>query len=121
MAQKAKLFDDEEIFNRILTKNSPKDVKDLGRQIRNFDAEKWDTNKYTIVRRGNYLKFSQDDQLRNFLKQTKNKILVEASPVDAIWGIGLAEDNPKSLNPLEWQGLNLLGFALMEVRDDLNK
>ncbi|MBI3134557.1 MAG: NADAR family protein [Bacteroidetes bacterium] len=121
MAQKAKLFGDEEIFSRILTKSSPKDVKDLGRQIRNFDAKKWDANKYAIVKRGNYLKFSQDEQLLNFLKQTKNKILVEASPVDPVWGIGLAEDDPKSLNPLEWQGLNLLGFALMEVRDELNK
>jgi ribA/ribD-fused uncharacterized protein len=119
MAQKADLFGDKDIFERILLKEHPKDVKDLGRQIRNFEATVWDLRKYEIVMRGNYLKFSQNDALKQFLTQTKNKILVEASPVDSIWGIGLAEDNPLSLNPKEWKGENLLGFALMEVRDKI--
>lgn len=119
MAQKAKLFNDMEVFERIISKTSPKDVKNLGRQIRNFDADVWDTNKYQIVRKGNYLKFYQNESLKQFLIQTKNKVLVEASPVDAIWGIGIAEDDVKVKNPLEWRGQNLLGFALMEVRDDL--
>jgi len=121
MAQKAKLFNDMEIFEKIVLKESPKDVKDLGRQIKNFDAEIWDTHKYQIVKQGNYLKFNQNDSLKQFLIQTKNKILVEASPVDTIWGIGLTEDSPKAMNPNEWRGENLLGFALMEVRDELNK
>jgi ribA/ribD-fused uncharacterized protein len=119
MAQKALLFGDQVIFEKILTKTSPKDVKDLGRQISNFDGQKWDAVKYEIVRKGNHLKFSQHESLRSFLKQTKNKVLVEASPVDAIWGIGLAEDDPRSLVPAEWRGENLLGFALMEVRNYL--
>jgi ribA/ribD-fused uncharacterized protein len=119
MAKKALLFNDQEIFEKILTKNSPKDVKDLGRQIKNFDVENWDAHKFDIVKQGNLLKFSQNEALKSFLLQTKSKILVEASPVDAIWGIGLAEDNSDALNPEKWKGLNLLGFALMEVRDEL--
>lgn len=121
MANKALLFNDQEIFERIIQKESPKDVKDLGRQIRNFDPEIWDNNKFQIVKQGNLLKFSQNEQLKQFLIQTKNKVLVEASPVDKIWGIGLTEDDANSQNPKEWKGENLLGFALMEVRDELTK
>ncbi len=121
MAGKAKLFNDMEVFDRIISKTSPKDVKDLGRQIKNFDAEAWNENKYEIVKRGNFLKFSQNESLKQFLIQTKNKVLVEASPVDAIWGIGLAEDDQNAKDPASWKGENLLGFALMEVRDELIK
>ena len=120
MAGKAKLFNDKEIFERILSKISPKDVKDLGRQIKNFDATSWDQHKYQIVERGNYLKFSQNKELNHFLIQTGSKVLVEASPVDPVWGIGLAEDNAYAWEPAKWRGENLLGFALMEVRDKLN-
>lgn len=121
MAGKAKLFGDDDILEKILEKESPKDVKDLGRQIKNFDAALWDIHKFEIVKQGNRLKFSQNEALKHFLIQTKNKVLVEASPVDAIWGIGLAEDRKDASDPLKWRGENLLGFALMEVRDDLNK
>ncbi|TFB31329.1 NADAR family protein [Pedobacter alluvionis] len=120
MAQKALLFRDQEIFEKILTKNSPKDVKDLGRQIKNFDVENWDAHKFDIVKQGNLLKFSQNQALKLFLLQTKSKILVEASPVDGIWGIGLAEDHADAKIPKNWIGLNLLGFALMEVRDEIS-
>lgn len=119
MAGKAKLFNDTVIFEKILSKDSPKDVKDLGRQVKNFDVEVWNTEKYNIVKQGNLLKFSQNETLKEFLKQTKNKILVEASPVDPVWGIGLAEDNADAKDPSKWKGENLLGFALMEVRDEL--
>lgn len=121
MAQKAKLFGDEVTLSRILKKDSPKDAKDLGRQIQDFDSEIWDAHKFEIVKQGNYLKFSQNEDLKPFLLQTKDKILVEASPVDAIWGIGLKEDHPNAVNPELWRGENLLGFALMEVRDQLKK
>lgn len=119
MAGKAKLFNDMDVFEKILSKTSPKDVKDLGRQIRNFDVTAWDEQKYRIVEQGNYLKFSQNQNLKQFLIQTGNKVLVEASPVDPVWGIGLAEDNPAAHEPSSWKGENLLGFALMEVRDKL--
>lgn len=121
MAGKAKLFNDMDVFDKIISKASPKDVKDLGRQIKNFDADVWNENKYEIVKQGNLLKFSQNESLKQFLIQTKNKVLVEASPVDTIWGIGLAEDNQNAKDPKSWKGENLLGFALMEVRDELLK
>ena len=119
MAGKAKLFNDMAIFEKILSKSSPKEVKDLGRQIQSFDPAVWDAHKYSIVKQGNYLKFSQNERLTHFLLQTGTKVLVEASPVDPVWGIGLAEDNAAAQDPAQWKGENLLGFALMEVRDEL--
>lgn len=119
MAGKARLSNDEETLQRILKKESPKDVKDLGRQVKNFDPKIWDLCKFEIVKKGNQLKFSQNESLKSFILQTGNKIIVEASPVDPVWGIGLAEDNPLAKHPATWKGQNLLGFALMEVRDEL--
>jgi hypothetical protein len=121
MAGKARLFEDEAIFQKIIEKESPKDVKDLGRQVKNFDPAVWEENKYRIVRQGNVLKFSQHEKLKDFLLKTGDKIIVEASPVDPVWGIGLAEDHKDAMNPDAWKGENLLGFALMEVRDELKK
>lgn len=120
MVQKAKLFGDKKIIERILQAASPKEAKELGREVENFDPEKWDEEKYWIVKRGNLLKFSQHKVLEQFLIHTGNKILVEASPVDAIWGIGLSENDPNAKNCAAWRGQNLLGFALMEVRNELN-
>ncbi|MBB4806961.1 ribA/ribD-fused uncharacterized protein [Chryseobacterium defluvii] len=121
MAGKARLFDDDIICNEILKSNDPDMVKKLGRKVKNFDNQLWDEHKYEIVRKGNLLKFSQNQKLRDFLLSTENKILVEASPYDKVWGIGMLENNPKAENPLEWNGENLLGFALMEVRDELKR
>lgn len=119
MAGKARVFGDQENLERIISKISPKDAKDLGRQVKNFDPAVWDEEKYKIVKQGNFLKFSQNENLKHFLLQTGDKVLVEASPRDVIWGIGLGEQNPKSQHPDTWRGRNLLGFALMEVRDQL--
>ena len=69
--------------------------------------------------RGNAAKFGQHAAFRAFLLDTHDRVLVEASPVDAIWGIGLAQEDARALNPVAWRGLNLLGFALMEVRAHL--
>lgn len=121
MAEKARLFEDPEMLEKILFKDSPKDAKELGRQVKNFDPEIWDAKKYEIVKRANYLKFSQDKALRSFLEQTKHKVIVEASPRDRIWGIGMGESNPAARDPTLWRGQNLLGFALMEVRDQLRE
>lgn len=119
MAKKAELFDDFEIMNKIIDANSPADVKKLGREVRNYNESIWAENRYKIVKEGNFHKFNQNSDLKNFLLSTEDKILVEASPVDAIWGIGMASDNKNCNNPEKWRGLNLLGFALMEVRDEL--
>ena len=119
MAEKARLFGDEEIRIQIIHSESPKKAKSLGRQVKNFDYSLWEENKYQIVKKANHLKFSQNEALKIFLKQTENKTIVEASPVDPVWGIGLAEDNPDVNNPNLWKGKNLLGFILMEIRDML--
>jgi len=121
MAGKAKLFNDEEVFEQILHIKSPKEVKTLGRKIRNFNEQKWLENRYEIVKQGNILKFNQNPDLKEYLLSTGNKVIVEASPVDAIWGIGLAQDHPDASQPQNWKGLNLLGFVLMEVREELRK
>ncbi|MDU1903634.1 MAG: NADAR family protein [Dysgonomonas sp.] len=119
MAKKAELFDDTEILERILNAKSPAEAKKLGRKVRNFVAEVWSENCFDIVCEGNYHKFSQHPDLKEFLLNTKDRVLVEASPVDNIWGIGIAQDNEHIENPRLWKGSNLLGFALMEVRDRL--
>jgi len=119
MAKKAELFQDTETLAKILASASPTDAKKLGREVRNYDDKQWLANRYAIVKEGNGHKFRQNSDLKAFLLSTGNSILVEASPVDDIWGIGLPADNPKALNPATWRGLNLLGFALMEVRDEL--
>ncbi len=119
MAQKALLFEDIEVYNKVLKTSKPKDCKELGRQVKNFNSSTWDKEKYSIVVRGNMAKFSQNEDLKTFLLSTEDKILVESSPYDRVWGVGLKEDNKDIKNPYNWRGQNLLGFALMEVRDNL--
>ena len=121
MAGKAKLFNDEEILGKILEACSPNQAKSLGRKVKNFDPKSWDEHKYDIVKQGNLLKFSQNEKFKEFLLSTNDKILVEASPYDKIWGIGMLETDTRAENPLLWNGENLLGFALMEARDELRR
>ncbi len=119
MAQKALLFGDKEIYDKIIVAKSPAEAKTLGRQVQHFDEATWNAKRLGIVVEGSLQKFSQHPDLQEFLLNTKERVLVEASPVDKIWGIGLAADSEKTENPKRWNGLNLLGFALMEVRDML--
>lgn len=121
MAQKAVLFGDEDILKAIMAAKHPKEFKELGRKIHNFSEKIWNEHKCRIVIDGNYAKFSQNPKLRQFLMQTNTRILAEASPYDKIWGIGMSANNEKIENPLMWKGQNLLGFALMEVRDMLEE
>ena len=121
MAGKAALFGDEEIRKEILACSDPKRIKALGRKVRGFDQEVWDNFKYAIVLGGNWCKFSQNRDLREFLLSTGDSVLVEASPYDNIWGIRLAACSPEAQDPMKWRGQNLLGFALMEVRDELRR
>lgn len=119
MAQKARLFGDEAMAARILTAPSPAQAKKLGREVRGFDQARWEQHRFGLVCEGNQHKFSQHPALEAFLIGTGKRVLVEASPVDRIWGIGLAADDPRAENPRLWNGLNLLGFALMQVREQL--
>ena len=173
MAEKARLFRDDEMLEQILASETPRDAKALGRKVSGFDPKTWDEHKFEIVRKGNHAKFSRHTELRDFLISTKENvrgsklssattglpaspgvmlaaeerasyevrspessvreqpekyqhaaattgvILVEAAGRDRIWGIGLGTKNPKSHDPMQWRGQNLLGFALTQVREDL--
>lgn len=119
MAQKARLFEDDKIFEKILKAENPKEVKDLGRLVKNYNEEMWLERRFEIVVQGNLAKFSQHLDLKQFLLNTSDSVIVEASPVDKIWGIGLATEDKNAERPLLWNGLNLLGFALMDVRKQL--
>ena len=121
MAKKAECFGDKEALEQILSAKDPAQMKALGRQVRGFDAKVWDEIKFGVVLNASYLKFSQNAPLRDFLLQTVSKVLVEASPVDKIWGIGLAASDENAQNPMKWRGQNLLGFALMRARDEIAK
>lgn len=120
MSKKALLFKDEKIFLKIINCETPGEAKRFGREINNFDKNVWDEKKFSIVKEGNIHKFTQNPELFSYLKNTNNRVLVEASPQDRIWGIGKSANEENLDNPYFWDGENLLGFALMEVRDTLN-
>lgn len=119
MAEKARLFGDSEIEARVIQAFGPAEAKRLGRAVRNFDEDIWKEKRFEIVVRANMAKFGQCPELQQFLLNTEDCVLVEASAVDNIWGIGLIEDDPRAENPNSWRGINLLGFALMETRNRL--
>ena len=116
MHSKAKLFEDDAVAEEILRTESCKDVKALGRKVQGFDSELWREHRFAIVLRANLAKFSQNEDLKAFIFSTKGKVLVEASPTDTIWGIGIAKDEAADVSPQDWKGMNLLGFALMRTR-----
>lgn len=119
MAQKARLFGDVATRNKILATQDPRVHKRLGQQVTPFDQQTWDAQRLAIVIAGNVAKFSQNPEMLQQLLQTGDKTLVEASPLDRIWGIGLRADHPDATDPKKWRGQNLLGRALMEVREQL--
>jgi len=117
MFRKAVLFGDDECADQILAAPSPGAAKALGRSVRGFEEDLWLEHRFEIVVEANREKFSQSRALSEFLFKTGGKVLVEASPTDTVWGIGLAAEDTRASNPALWRGLNLLGFALMVVRD----
>ncbi|MGW6600265.1 NADAR family protein [Streptomyces sp. NPDC055036] len=119
MAGKARLFGDEEAERAALEAANPALAKKAGRLVRDFDETVWERERFGIVVEGSVHKFGQDAALRGFLLATGDRILVEASPMDRIWGIGLASDDERARDPERWRGLNLLGLALMEAREQL--
>lgn len=119
MHQKALLFGDTAIAEEVLKTKDPKAQKALGRQIKNFDRTKWDRNCLRIVYEGNLAKFSQHPKLKAELLATGDRIIVEASPEDFIWGVGMSERDYMVLDPANWGGTNLLGLAITLVRQEL--
>jgi len=119
MAGKARLFGDQDVCGQILATNDPRAHKRLGRKVRGFSDRAWKDNREEIVYQGNMAKFGQNEGLREVLLGTGERTLVEASPYDRIWGIGLKSTDPRAEDPAQWQGLNLLGNVLMRVRNDL--
>lgn len=119
MARKAKLFKDDETLKLIMETKSPAKHQKLGRIVKNYDQKVWDDNKELIVIDASRLKYSQNEEMKNALLTTGDRILVEASPYDKIWGVGLGEKDPLILDQNNWKGQNLLGKCLMIVRDEL--
>ena len=115
MAEKARIFDPA-MRAQILAAPDPGTAKKLGRQVKHFDGAIWDAERFEVVVQGNVAKFGQHPDLFGFLVGTKDQVLVEASPRDRIWGIGMGAKNEAALIPSKWRGRNLLGFALMEAR-----
>ncbi len=119
MAGKARLFGDAEAERAVLAAKHPAEAKKAGRLVRGFDEETWRRERFGLVAEGSVHKFRAAAELRGFLLATGDRVLVEASPVDRVWGIGLAAADAGAEDPERWRGLNLLGFALMEARERL--
>lgn len=119
MHRKALLFGDAEIARRILSEKKPDAQKALGRRVRGFDSAAWDREKVGVVTAGSEAKFRQNRGVRRKLFQTLGATLVEASPLDAVWGIGLSAEDTRACDRAQWLGQNMLGQILTEVRDRL--
>lgn len=121
MSKKAELFGDINTRDKIMNSGKQEEIKQLGREVTPFDSGVWNQFKRPVVLTGNYYKFAQLPELRQYLLDTGEALLAEASPYDRIWGIGLSAEEAKERTVSDWKGQNLLGFALMEVRDELNR
>jgi len=119
MYRKAQLFGDDRMAQKILEATKPFDHKRLGQQVQGFDHDTWVDTRIDIVLTGNRAKFGQNDGLAKKLTRTEGTLLAEVNPRDEIWGIGLGEADPRVQNPAQWNGMNLLGSILMEVRREL--
>ena len=119
MSEKAKLFNDLDSYEKIMLADHPREQKRLGRKVKGFDFEVWSKVARDIVYKGCYAKFTQHPTLKEKLIATKGTTLVEASPYDKIWGIGLDVYSPLILDRATWQGENWLGEVLTKVREDI--
>lgn len=120
MAEKARFFGDEYALEKILATPDPEEQKAWGRKVKLFNKEKWEEVCKDVVYKGNYAKFTQNPEYMQALLNTTKEI-VEASPKDEIWGIGLSASNPLAWNKETWKGTNWLGEVLMKLREELRK
>jgi ribA/ribD-fused uncharacterized protein len=116
MMQKALFFDDFDVADAIRKESHPKVQKELGRTVKNFDETRWNCVARNLVKPGLEAKFRSSESLMRELESTKGKVLVEASPSDRIWGIGLGVTSNKIYDMRSWNGLNWLGFMLTDLR-----
>ena len=122
MAEKCKLMGDEETRQQILQcRDDPSKQQKLGRTVANWDEDLWLANREEVSYQANLAKFSQNSDLKNFLMQTDDAVLVEASPNDRVWGIGMKRTDYNATNEREWRGQNLLGKCLMRARETIRQ
>ena len=121
MYRKAICFGDEAVAAQILSTSDVAKIKSLGRQVSNYDESMWNGIRQIVVYEGLLAKFSQNEGLKGKLKATENAVLAECAVKDCIWGIGLSMKDPDRLNKAKWNGQNLLGYALMMVRERLQQ
>lgn len=121
MYRKARLFKDNDVAEMIMEQTSPRKQKFLGRQVRGYDDATWMAECQDIMYPGLLSKFTQDTYSLNTMLYTGDTVIVEASPYDKIWGIGMEETDPRATDPTKWEGKNLLGIVLMRVRDEIRK
>ena len=119
MYQKAICFRDEEVAAQILGTKDVAEVKRLGRAVKNYDDHTWNGMRQIVVYEGLLEKFSQNEDLKKQLKDTKDSLLAECAVKDKIWGIGMSMIDPDRFDQGKWKGQNLLGYALMLVRNKL--
>ena len=121
MAGKARLFGDDSAFTRIMNAQTPREYKRLGRSVKRYSESAWQAKRFEIVVNGNLLRFGQNEDLKRFLRGAGRKMLAEASRYDLIWGIGMSPGDPNAADARNWRGQNLLGKALMTVRELLRE
>lgn len=117
MYRKAVCFCDEPVAAEILATDDVAKIKALGRRVSNYDESLWNGVRQIVVYEGLLAKFSQNEELRERLMATGSALLAECAVNDRIWGIGLSMKDPDRLDKSKWKGLNLLGYALMMVRE----
>jgi ribA/ribD-fused uncharacterized protein len=119
MYKKALMFGDFDMAKAIMETNNPREQKAFGRQVKGFERERWETYCREIVYDANVAKFTQNEDMKQELMFTVGRTLVESSPLDCIWGIGLAADDPLAQDRATWKGTNWLGEAIERVREDM--
>lgn len=119
MFRKAVMFEDKETATAIMSTDNPKEQKELGRLVKNYNEAAWSAVREKVMVAGLFEKFNQIPKLKEALLATGDTIIAEASPYDLVWGIGFTADQPEAVDQAKWRGQNLLGKVLMKVRNEI--